>query len=69
MGGWLEKLGLKLISTQVGVEVGVELGKKFQSLSLSGFAVRNAQKSAGKICPPMHDRVNLKMMTTYVSLK
>ena len=29
MGGWLEKWGLKLISTQVvvKVEVGVELGK------------------------------------------
>ena len=25
--GWLEKWGLKLISTQVVVEVGVELGK------------------------------------------
>ena len=30
MAGWLEQLGIKLISTQVvvDVEVGVELGKK-----------------------------------------
>ena len=28
MGGWLEQLGIKLISTQVVVEVEVELGKK-----------------------------------------
>ena len=26
VGGWLDKLGIKLISTQVVVEVGVELG-------------------------------------------
>ena len=26
-GGWLEQFGIKLISTQVEVEVGVELGK------------------------------------------
>ena len=34
VGGWLEQLGIKLISTQVvvevEVEVGVELGKKIK---------------------------------------
>ena len=31
LGGWLEQLGIKLISTQVvvGVEVSVELGNSF----------------------------------------
>ena len=37
MGGWvvwLEKWGLKLISTQVVVEVGVELGKKILGVAM-----------------------------------
>ena len=35
MGGWLEIWGLKLISTQVEVEVevGIELGKKFELIA------------------------------------
>ena len=41
MGGWLEKWGLKLISTQVvvEVEVGVELGK------IKPFDIRNTGDS------------------------
>ena len=34
MGGWLEKRGLKLISTQVVVEVGVELGNDAISVQI-----------------------------------
>ena len=35
--GWLEKSDIKLISTQVGVEVGVELGKKLEWLGPVSF--------------------------------
>ena len=45
MAGWLEKWGLKLISTQVVVEVGVELGN-IVKLSSSGLRREGVKSSS-----------------------
>ena len=46
VGGWLEQLGIKLISTQVVVEVkvGVELGKKKRIVKIEVHYRRASQQ-------------------------